>query len=52
MVHLIKWKIGCEVETPIGEDTGDGSTHPARCRRAGYQFDGLPQGQAKVWNLP
>jgi len=36
------------VETPTGEVTGDGSTHPARCRRAGYQSDGLPRGLTKV----
>ena len=33
------------METPIGEDTGDGSTLTAESCRAGYQFDGLPQGQ-------
>jgi len=36
------------VETPTGEVTGDGSTHPARCRRAGYQSEGLPRGLTKV----
>jgi len=40
------------METSTGEDTGDGSTLTAMGRRAGYQSEGLPQGQAKAWNLP
>jgi len=39
------------METSIGEDTGDGSTLTAMSCRAGYQFEGLPQGQVKTWNL-
>jgi hypothetical protein len=37
------------METSTGEDTGDGSTLTAMGCRAGYQFEGLPQGQ--VLNL-
>jgi len=33
------------METSTGEDTGDGSTLTAMSCRAGYQFEGLPQGQ-------
>jgi len=29
--------------TSIGKVTGDGSTHPVRCCRAGYQYDGFPR---------
>jgi len=29
--------------TSIGKATGDGSTHPVRCCRAGYQYDGWPR---------
>jgi len=47
-VTLSPWNIRVEMVTSIGKATGDGSTHPARCRRAGYQSDGLPKGMAKV----
>ena len=29
--------------TSIGKVTGDGSTHPVRCIRAEYQYDGFPR---------
>lgn len=29
--------------TSIGKVTGDGSIHPVRCSRAGYQYDGSPR---------
>lgn len=42
-VTLSPWNIRVEMVTSIGKVTGDGSTHPARCRRAGYQSDGFPR---------
>jgi len=33
------------METSTGKGTGDGLRHPAGCCKAGYQSQGLPQGQ-------